>query len=164
LRWEKYVRRELEVLCKVPEILAGFSSKQVSLIEERHKFDALKIYTLIHAVLNKILLGFISTTPNMYLLIYESLCSNPASELERCYEFVGLKLRNEDRYRHESLTKDRSAEEDANPYSTFRNSEDMANIWKRRLTQKQVDEVRTLWTEFEIEYYTEEPQWQLADV
>lgn len=160
LNWEEYVRRELDQICRIPETLAHFSMRQMRLIEKRNSFDALKIYSLMHAVLNKILLGVSSSVEGMSLVSYESLCLKPEIEIDRCYGFAELELRNEDRCRHASLMTANSVNEESNPYSTFRNSEEMAEVWKRRLTQKQVDEVRALWTEFEIDHYTEERHWR----
>ena len=159
LNWEPYVRKELEQFQQIPELMANLSNRQVELFERRHTFNALQIYTLIHAVLNKHLLDFVTNVVNMHLVSYESLCLNTEQELARCYRLLNLSLREEDKFRHTSLTTQSSDTEAANPYTAIRNSKHMVEIWKQRLTERQLEQIRSIWNDFGISYYNEDSHW-----
>ena len=163
LNWEPYVRKELDQFHKIPELMGNLSNQQVELFERRHTYNALQVYTLVHAVLNKLLLGFITNVVNMHLVSYESLCLNTEKELARCYRLLNLELGEEDKIRHVLLTTRSSNTEAANPYTAIRNSKYMADIWKQRLTERQLDQIRSLWIDFGINYYNDDAQWEHDD-
>jgi len=163
LNWEPYVRKELEQLHKMSEVMAGLTNRQVELFERRHTYNALEMYTLIHAVLNKTLLDFVANIVNMHLVSYESLCLDTEQELARCYRLLNLELREEDKRRHAFFTTQGNNTEVANPYSAIRNSKDVVDIWKQRLTERQLDQIRSLWVDFGVNYYNDDSQWGQDD-
>jgi hypothetical protein len=87
--------------------------------------------------------------PNHKVVVYEELCANPLMAFKPLFEFAGLDW---SQPVEQFILEHSSDGQHEDPYSTHRNSREMANAWKGELTADEINELREA-------YMANDPPW-----
>jgi hypothetical protein len=96
-----------------------------------------------------VLHGQLKDHPDWRLLQYEDLCADPECEYARLFADLGLEVTSKTR---RFLTSS-STTADSDPKSTRRDSRSMRDVWRKRLTEEQVETVTRIVRQFDLPYY-----------
>lgn len=121
--------------------------------------DSLASATALHGALSTVLWRFVSDgvgTP----LIFEQLCADPLDRLRDVFAQVQLPYDDtvRDAHRHACLGKVRPVD-DYHPHAVARNSMAMADSWRKQLSDTEQEQVRSVWSEFNVPLYQEDRDW-----
>jgi hypothetical protein len=127
---------------------------------ERHSVDDnFASAAVLHAALNRVLWSACEEGLAQPIL-FEELCADPINRGKALFAELGLPYNERVRIEHERLCLgDQREVEDYRTHSVERNSIAMGNSWKNRLSQAQLDTIRSIWDAFQIPLYRADSDW-----
>jgi hypothetical protein len=133
-----------------------------ALIERHANEDTLASAAVLHGVLNKVLWTSVQAGMGRALL-FEDLCADPIEGCRRLFEELGLPYDEGVRAEHEALCLGRErAVGEYRTHEVARNSNAMANSWRKELAPAARRELRAIWKEFGIPLYQQDGDWEDA--
>ena len=136
LAWQLDLRRLLDQR----ELMDNYLNPYADILQ-RCQEDPWERLAAYWGAIHTVIASQLAQHPGRLLCHYESLCLNPQGELDRLT--VGLEL-------PALVAERRGSGSSADPGSTRRDSEAMADIWKQRLSPQQVDAVLGVVGEFDL--------------
>lgn len=108
------------------------------------------------AVALRLALEQLAVYPESRILKYENLCADPLKVYRELYEFAELQWdrRVEKHILSQSNSSNKNTE--ANPYSTYRNSEAMVYSWKSELPESAISDVKEAYLSYNPPFYRSE--------
>ena len=144
------------------DLVEDHLSPYVDIMRRHSEADGVPAGAVLHAVLNLVLWKTVQELRLRWCL-FESLCRSPINEFEHLFRYFDLPYTEATRQRHQRICLPRSRPVDSyHPHAVERNSQAMADSWKKQLTEGEVEKIRAIWSRFDVPLYRADQDWCLG--
>ncbi len=146
-----------------PELMGAHLAPFAALMERYSRDTGVKAAAVLHGVLNVVLWDTIQDR-GVRWICFENLCESPLEKFQELFTWLRLPYSEDVKLRHMTLCLTGSfSPNDYHPHAVARNSQAMADSWKRQLSVQQVSQIREIWSQFAIPLYDDDRQWRLVN-
>jgi hypothetical protein len=146
-----------------PELMDDHLSPYRTLMEKYQDRNDVGSATVLYGALNVVQWNQVKQNLNIRWHRFEDLCADPISQFRTIFDELSLPYSASTEQRHYSLCfGSGESPSDYRTHAVARNSQAMANSWKRQLDREQVAEIRSAWDLFDVDLYRSEDDWILS--
>jgi len=145
-----------------PDLMQDHLEPYRELMERHQDRNDIASAAVLHGVLNVVQWNQIQQNSEIRWHRFEDLCEDPINQFRMIFQELSLPYTPETEQRHRALCHgDAQNPTDYRTHSVARNSQAMAESWKRQLNADQTAQIRSFWEQFDVDLYRSESEWSL---
>lgn len=133
--------------------LRAFAEQIKFMCKHRDKTDFIDRTTLLWNVLHHVIFDYQKKYPDWLYIRHEDIAKNPNEEFAKLFDYLGLEMTPHVKAYIQDSTSSKNPKESSSGYYVPRDSKEVLSVWKKRLTEEEVQRINDATAEISTVFY-----------